>query len=73
MDDDTEHILPHDNNCRRGLESKDARPHPLDEQDAPPVTREPIIHHGHLHRKTEKPGQMAAITNNHANHHTGIA
>jgi len=61
-DDDTDHYLPDADN-RRSLPARPGvRSRPPDEEDAPLVSRETIVHNRHLHRENDKACQTAAMT-----------
>ena len=61
-DDDTDHNLPNADN-RRSLPAKTGvRSRPLDEEDAPPVSRESVVHNRHLRRENHKARRTAAMT-----------
>jgi len=61
-DDDTEHILPDADNPQSLPASTGVRTRPPDKEDAPPVSREIVIHHRHLHCENDKARRMAAMT-----------
>jgi len=61
-DDDTDLNLSDAYN-RRSLPARTGvRCRPPDEDDAPPVSRETVVHNGHLHHKNDKAHRTAAMT-----------
>jgi len=61
-DNVTGHNLPNADNHWSLLASSSVGSRPLDEEDAPLVSRETIVHNRHLHCKYDKAHRMAAIT-----------
>jgi len=59
---DTDSILPDADNRRSPPASTGVRSRPPDEEDAPPVSRETIVHNEHLCYKTDKARRTAAMT-----------
>jgi len=61
-DDDIDHNLPDADNRRSLPASPGVRSRPPHEEDAPPVSRETIVHNWHLRRENDKACRMAATT-----------
>jgi len=61
-DDDTDHNFPDADNRRSLRASTVVRSHPSDKEDAPPVSRETVIHNRHLRRENNKARRTAAMT-----------
>jgi len=61
-DNDTDHILPDADNRQSPPASTGVRSRPLDEEDAPPVSRETVVHNLHLRCENDKAHRMAAMT-----------
>jgi len=61
-DDDSDHNLPDADNCRSLPASTGVRSRPPDEEDAPPVTRETVVHNRHLRREYDKSRRTPSMT-----------
>jgi len=61
-DDNKDHILPDVDDCRSPHASTDVWSRPPDEEDAPPVSRETVVHNRYLRRENDKAHLMAAMT-----------
>jgi len=59
---DTDHNPLAGDKCQSLLASTGLRSHLADEEDVPPVSREPVVHSRHHCRKNEKACQAAAMT-----------
>ena len=61
-DDDTDHNLPDADNRRSLPASTGVGSRPPDEEDAPPVSRETVVHNRHLRRENVKARRTVAMT-----------
>jgi hypothetical protein len=61
-DDDTDHNLPDADNRQSLPASTDVRSRPPDQEDAPPVSRETVVHNRLLRRENDKARRTAAMT-----------
>jgi len=60
--DNTDHFLPNADNHPGPPSNSGVRSHTTDEEDAPPVSRDTVVHNRHLRRNNDKAGRMAAHT-----------